>query len=60
MNSQSKATEKWQKKTGWMSKSYKLRKDLVDQFVAACKKNGDSQASILMESMKKYIEEKGA
>lgn len=52
---QSIATRKYEKKMGWISKSYKMRKDIVDAFKAACEKNGDSQAGKLMEFMNEYV-----
>ena len=38
VNNQTKATAKWQAKAGYVSKAYKLKKDLADEFKAACKK----------------------
>ena len=53
---QSVATRKYEAKAGWISKTYKMKKDIVDEFKAACDKNGDSQAGKLMEFMREYIE----
>lgn len=56
----SKQTERnarYQKKAGWISKSYKLKKDIVESYAEACEAAGVSQAGKLMELMKKFIEE---
>lgn len=49
--------DKWNAKAGLISKSYKLKKDLVDQFTEACEKAGVSQASQLTKMMRDFIEE---
>lgn len=51
------ATKKYEKKAGFMSKSYKLRKEIVEQFAEACEEAGVSQASQLSTMMKQFIEE---
>ena len=51
------ATEKYQKKVVWMSKSYKLKREVVEAFAEACEKTGVSQAGKLTELMKGFIEE---
>lgn len=51
------ATKKYEKKAGFMSKSYKLRKEIVEQFAEACEKAGVSQAGQLSEMMKQFAEE---
>ena len=51
------ATEKCQKKAGWMSKSYKLKREVVEAFAEACEQAGVSQAGKLTELMKGFIEE---
>lgn len=50
------ATEKYQKKAGWMSKSYKLKREVVEAFAEACEQAGVSQAGKLTELMKGFIE----
>lgn len=50
------ATKKYEKKAGWMSKSYKLRKEIVESFAEACEKAGVSQASQISTMMKEFIE----
>ena len=42
------ATRKYEKKTGWMSKSYKMKKEIVDDFAKACELAGVSQAGQLL------------
>lgn len=55
-SNQSKATRKYESAHGWVSKSYKLKKDIVDEFKAVCDQKGESQAGILMKLMKEYID----
>lgn len=51
------ATEKYQKKAGYVSKSFKLKKEVVEQFIKACEKRNVSQASQITRMMKEFIEE---
>lgn len=51
------ATERYQKKAGWISKSYKLKKEVVEAFAEACEKEGVSQAGQLTKMMKEFIEQ---
>ena len=46
---------KWQEKVGLVSKSYKLKKGLVDVFAKKCKENGESQAAAITRLMERYI-----
>ena len=55
-NPQTIATEKYNKKAGIISKSYKLRKEVGEQFAAACEKAGVSQAAQLTKMMKEFSE----
>lgn len=50
------ATEKYGKKVGWVSKSYKLKKALVEEFAEACQLAGVSQAAKLSEFMREFID----
>lgn len=50
------ATEKYRKKVGIVSKSYKLRKEVVEQFAEACRKAGVSQSAQLTKIMKEFSE----
>lgn len=56
-NPQTVATNKYQKKAGYMTKGFKLKREVVEQFDDACRKTGVSQASQITEMMKKFIEE---
>lgn len=49
------ATKKYAEKIGLISKSYRLKKDLTDQFAEACKKAGVSQAAQLSKMMREFI-----
>ena len=48
--------ERWQAKVGVISKAYKLKKDLVDEFTRACEKAGISQAKQISKMMKEFID----
>ena len=48
--------ERYQKKAGWGSKSYKLKKEVVDAYAEACEKAGVSAAGQLTKMMKEFIE----
>lgn len=56
-NTQTKATQKYQEKAGYISKSYKLKKDLVVSFADACEKKGISQAKAISEFMQEFIKQ---
>lgn len=56
---QSIATRKYEEKAGWMSKTYKLKREVVETFAEACEKTGVSQAGKLTELMKGFIDEVG-
>ena len=56
-SAQTVATEKYTKKVGIISKSYKLKKELVDEFAEACEKAGTSQAAQLSLMMRRFNEE---
>ena len=45
MASRSETVSKYMKKAGWLSKSYTLKKDIVEAFKEACESQGVSQAS---------------
>ena len=49
------ATERWQRKKGMVSKTYKLRREIVDAFTEACENAETSQARELEKFMKRYI-----
>ena len=54
---QTKATDKWQKKVGIISKSFKLKKELTNEFKEACEKAGVSQAAQISKMMREFIDE---
>lgn len=56
-NVQTRATSKYQKKVGIIAKSFKIKKELADEFAAACEKAGVSQASQISKMMREFIEE---
>ena len=49
------ATAKYQKKRGLISKSYKLPRSIVEEFAEACEERELSQASVLTKYMMYYI-----
>lgn len=49
--------DRWNKKNGLISKSYKLNKDIVEEFAIACEKTSTSQKAQLEKMMKNFIEE---
>lgn len=49
--------DKWNAKAGLISKSYKLKKELTEEFAKACNKAGVSQAGQISKMMKQFIEE---
>lgn len=52
--------ERYQKKAGWISKSYKLKKEVVEAFAEACEKEGVSQAGQLTKMMNEFIKKSKA
>lgn len=52
---QTKRTAKYQEKVGLISKSYKLKKELVDQFAESCEAAGVSQSAQLSKMMEDFI-----
>lgn len=51
------ATKKYSEKAGWISKSYKLRREVAEAYAEACKKAGVSAAGQLTKMMKQFIDE---
>lgn len=58
-SAQSKATRQYEKKVGLISRSYKLKKSIVEAFKEACEKEGVSQASVLSAYMVEYAKAAG-
>ena len=54
-NSQTIASEKYQKKAGYKTKAFKLKGDVADRFQEACERVGKSQASVITELLEKFI-----
>lgn len=50
------ASKKYQDKAGWISKSYKLKRDIAEQYAEACRKANVSQAAQLMKMMKEFTD----
>lgn len=50
------ATEKYQNKVGLVSKAYKLKKSVVEDFAKACEQQGVAQSAQLTKMMLEYIE----
>lgn len=59
MANRSETVAKYMKKAGWLSKSYTLKKDIVEAFKKACEKQGVSQASALSAYMVEYARAAG-
>ena len=55
-NAQTKASEKYQKKAGYMVKGFKLKRELVEEFEKACERDGISNAGKISELMREYIQ----
>ena len=50
------ASEKYQKKAGYVSKSYKLKREVVERFDRACESAGISKAAQLTKMMLEFAE----
>jgi len=53
------ASEKYQKKAGYMTKGFKIKRDIAESFANACDLAGVSQAAQITKMMKQFIEETG-
>ena len=56
-NTQTKATDKYQKKAGIIAKTFKLKKEVIEAYKEACEKAGVSQAGQLTKMMNDFIEQ---
>lgn len=56
MESKYKAQEAYAERNGLVSKAYKLKKSVVEDFKGACSTSGESQAAALQNLMIGYIE----
>ncbi len=52
------ATRKYEQKAGWISKSYKLKREMVERFAEACEEAGVSQAGQISKMMQEFIEDR--
>ena len=59
MATRTEVVERYKKKAGWLSKSYTLKKDIVEAFKEACESQGVSQASVLSAYMVEYAKAAG-
>lgn len=50
------ATRKYEQKVGIIAKSYKLRKELTEEFAKACEVAGVSQVAQISKMMQDFIE----
>lgn len=55
-NPQTKASAKWNKKAGYVAKTYKLKAEDVEAFAFTCERMGVSQASQLTRMMRDFVE----
>ncbi len=46
--------ERWNQKAGYVSKSYKVNRNVAEDFALSCKKNGVSQSRALFKFMREY------
>lgn len=53
------ASEKYQKKAGYMTKGFKLKRDIVEQFKEACDRAGKPQAEVIREFMEEFVQQNG-
>ncbi len=51
------ASEKYQKKAGYMTKGFKLKRDIVEQFEEACERAGKPQAEVIREFMEEFVQQ---
>ena len=50
------ATEKYQRKAGYMTKGFKIKRDDAEAFEQACKRAGVSQAAQITKMMREFAE----
>ncbi len=49
--------DKWNEKAGLISKSYKLKRELTEEFALACDAAGVSQAGQISRMMREFIKQ---
>lgn len=47
--------QRWNKKNGYIAKSFKMRKSLADEFKLACERAGVSQSGQIVKMMEEFI-----
>lgn len=58
-NAQTIASEKYQKKAGYMTKGFKIKREVADRFELACDKAAVSQAAKITELMLEFAKQQG-
>lgn len=48
--------QRWNKKNGYIAKSFKMRQSLADEFKEACEKAGVSQSGQIVKMMQEFID----
>lgn len=48
--------QRWNKKNGYIAKSFKMRQALADEFKEACEKAGVSQSGQIVKMMQEFID----
>lgn len=48
--------DRWNEKNNYITKSYKMRKEVADEFKEACDMAGVSQSGQIVEMMKEFIQ----
>ena len=48
--------DRWNEKVGLISKSYKLKRELTEEFASACDEAGVSQARQISKMMREFID----
>ena len=48
--------QRWNKKNGYVAKSFKMRKSIADDFKEACEKAGVSQSGQIVKMMQDFID----
>ena len=49
--------QRWNRKNGYIAKSFKMRQELADEFKEACDRAGVSQSGQIVKMMQAFIEE---
>lgn len=53
---QTKASAKYQAKVGYITKGFKMKRELANEFTLVCEKVGVSQSSVITDFMREFIE----